>query len=372
MNLEDLNKLTFASADPVQMDLDIVATVEGFLNRKLERADPLRLFLRGVELIICQLRLLIDECAKQNLLYYATGDNLEHLGILVGVGRLPAAPATTTLQLNLSTVRDKATIIPAGTRVSAGDKLYFATDENVVFAAGETQHTVTATCSELGEIGNNYAVGEINKIIDPTAFLSSITNLTVSEGGSDIETDDSLRKRIRIAPESFSVSGPSGAYEYWAKTASPLISDVYVDSENPGEVDVYVLEEDGVVPDKEMLNLVYETCNDKMIRPLTDLVVVKPPTVYSYDIELRYWIARSDQTRAGAIQVAAEQAIEEYMAWQRAKLGRDISPTELIYRLRAAGVKRVELIEPKFLAIPAHSVALTERLDAIFAGLEDD
>lgn len=372
MNLSDLNELTFARADPEQMDLDIVGTVESLLQRKLERADPLRLFLRGIELIICQQRLLIDESAKQNLLYYATKDNLEHLGALVGVSRLPASPATVTVQVNLSAVRDKATIIPKGTRVSAGDDINFALDENVVFAAGETQHTVTATCSELGEVGNNYAVNEINKIIDPTAFLSSITNLTVSEGGSDIESDDSLRERIRIAPESFSVAGPTGAYEYWAKTASPLISDVRVRSENPGEVDIYVLEKGGVVPDKEMLNLVYETCHARAIRPLTDYLVVKPPTIYSYNIELKYWIARSKQTQAIAIQAAAEQAVEDYIAWQREKLGRDIEPTEINFMLRAAGVKRVSIVEPLFLAIPETGVAIVDKVNAVFAGLEDD
>lgn len=372
MNLEDLPKLTFASADPVQMDLDIVGVVEEYMGRKLERADPLRLFLRGIELIICQQRLLIDEVGKQNLLAYATKDNLDHIGVLVGVERLKPAPATTTVEVQLSTARDKATIIPKGTRVSAGDSLYFALDENVVFAAGETQHTITATCSELGEAGNNYAVGEINKIIDPTAFLSSITNLTVSEGGSDVEGDESLRERIRIAPESFSVAGSSGAYEYWAKTASLLISDVRVRSENPGEVDIYVLEQGGVVPKQEMLNLVYETCHAGTIRPLTDYLVVKPPTVYKYDIELRYWIARSKQTSAIAIQAAAEQAVEDYISWQREKLGRDIEPTEIIYRLRAAGVKRVELVEPHFLAIPEIGVAIVDNVNAVFAGLEDD
>ena len=367
-----MQKLTFVTADPEEMLAEAKVIVEGIMGRTLERADPLMLFIKSLLAIICQQRLLIDEAANQNLLYYATGENLECLGELVGVSRIPASPASTTVEVKLSVARDKAMIIPKGTRFSAGDSLHFALDENVVFAAGETQHTVTATCNEVGEIGNHYAAGELNKIIDPTAFLSSIENVTESDGGSDLEGDESLRERIRLAPESFSVAGSSSSYEYWAKTASPLISDVRVRSENPCEVDIYVLEQGGVVPEQEMLNLVYETCSSKRIRPLTDRLFVKQPTVYNYDIELRYWIARSKQTSAIAIQAAAEQAVEDYISWQKEKLGRDLEPTELIFKLRSAGVKRVEVIEPKFLAIPEIGVAIANNVNAVFAGLEDD
>ena len=51
----------------------------------------------------------------------------------------------------------------------------------------------------------------------------------------------------------------------------------------------------------------------------------------------------SDTTYAKTIQEAAETAASEYIAWQKEKLGRDLNPTELYYRLRKAGVKRVDL-----------------------------
>lgn len=372
MKLNELPELTFVTAAPEEMLASAKTIVEGILGRQLERADPLWLFGESLIAVIVQQRLLVDELCKQNLLAYATGDNLEHIGALVGVERLSAAAATTTVEVRLSAARTKATTIPQGTRVSAGDQINFAIDENVVFAAGETARTVGATCVEVGEVGNGYAIGELNKIIAPTAFLSSIVNITASDGGADIETDDSLRERIFEAPEKFSTAGPSLGYEYWAKTASTKISDVYVTSERAGEVDVYVLKEGGVVPEQEMLNAVYDICNDEKVRPLTDRLFVKPPTIFNYNIELRYWIARSDQTRAIAIQAAAEKAVEDYVAWQRQKLGRDINPTELVWRLRNAGVKRVECLEPKFLAIPAYAVAIPEEINATFAGLEDD
>lgn len=372
MTLADLPELTFATADPEEMALEIVGTVEELLQRKLERADPLRLFLRGVEAIIIQQRLLINELAKQNLLAYATGINLEHLGVLVGVERLPAAAATCTVEITLSAAREKSTVIQQGTRINAGDNVNFALDDAVIFLAGETVKIAKATCLETGETGNGYAIGELNKIVDPQPFLLSIKNITATEGGADIEDDDNYRVRIQQAPESFSVAGSAGAYEFHTKEVSTLISDVKVVSENPGEVTVWALLEGGVIPQDEILNAIREHLSADYIRPLTDTVIVKPPTEIKYNIELRYWIARSNQTQAVAIQAAAEKAVEDFVAWQRAKLGRDINPTELYFRLRSAGVKRAEILEPLFLATPDNAVAIPNNITCIFAGLEDD
>ena len=78
MELKNLPGITFAESDPEAVDLQIITTVEALIGRKLARADPLRLFLRGIEALMVQQRILIDECAKQGLLAYATGDNLDH------------------------------------------------------------------------------------------------------------------------------------------------------------------------------------------------------------------------------------------------------------------------------------------------------
>lgn len=351
---------------------DAKTIVEGILGRKLERADPLMLFLKSLLAIIVQQRLLVDELCKQNLLAYATGDNLDHLGVLVGVERLPATPATTTVEVTLSAARNKATIVPKGTRVSPGDNINFSLDEDIIFDIGETSRQVGATCTELGSVGNDYAIGEISKIVDPVAFLKSIVNVTASEGGADIEGDDAFRERIQLAPESFSVAGPAGAYQFFTKQVSTLITDVEVLSEAPGEISIWALLKGGEIPEQEMLDVIAEHLNGATIRPLTDKVNVKPPEVVKYDIDLRYFVARSDQTSAGAIQAAVETAVQNYIAWQRDKLGRDISETELIFKIRQAGAKRVEVITPKFTVVPKYAVAIPDNINVIFAGLEDD
>ena len=372
MKLTELPTLTFADADPTELDESIVATVENLLGRQLARADPLRLFLRGVELVILQQRLLIDECAKQNLLAYATGDNLEHIGALVGVYRVQPVAAVCTVRFTLSAPRSSVTILPKGLRLTAGDQIYFALDEDLIFLSGETEKTGQVTCETAGLTGNGYAVGEINKIVDPQPFLMAAWNETESAGGSDIEDDESLRDRIHEAPESFSNAGSTGAYRWHTFNASPLISDVSIVSPTPGVVQVYPLLTGGELPGEEIIRAVEEALNDRAVRPLTDKVEVLTPTVIEYDVDLDFWIAASDATSAATIEQKAERAASDYVMWQKAVLGRDIEPTELIYRLRQAGIKRLVLRYPEFRAVSSTELASARSVRLLYRGLEAD
>ena len=346
--------------------------MEGLLDRKLARADPLRLFLLGVEAIVVQQREIIDQSAKMNLLAYAMGENLDHIGALVGTERIGASSAHTTLSLVLSALRETETVIPRGIRVTAGDGIMFALDEAIIIPKGAVSALGTATCTVTGMIGNGYAAGELKTIVDPVPFLMSATNTTKSEGGADVEDDDAYRERIHEAPEKFSTAGSTLAYEYHAKAASALIADVYPDSPAPGEVVVYPLLKGGVIPGEEVLTLVREKLNDRRIRPLTDKVSVKAPESVKYDVDAVYYIDRSNATEASAIQSRAENAVQEFVAWQKEKLGRDINPTELYYRLRAAGVKRAEIKSPVFTKTEKNQVAIADHVKVTFGGLEDE
>ena len=363
--------INFVTADVETIQAECLKLVENYLDRPIERADPLRLLLNSLLAIIIQQRLMIDEVAKMNLLAFSKGEYLERLGDLVGVERLPAAYATTTVEIKLAAAREQATTIKKGTRITADNVIFFALDKDVIFAAGKTKKTCAATCLTVGEAGNNFLPGEIDKIVDPQPFLLSIVNTTKSEGGADIENDDSLRDRIHEAPESFSNAGSYGAYKFWAKSASALISDVAVDSSEPGKVEVYVLLKGGVLPEEEMLQAVYKKLSADTIRPLTDQVSVLAPEVVEYDLDVSYWLDEADQTQAAQIIEDADKAVEEYIAYQSEKIGRDINPDELIHRLKAAGVKRVEIRKPKFTVLDKFSVAQLADKSVAFKGLEE-
>ena len=365
-------ELIFVETDVDELETSSKTILEGILGRTLAAADPLWLFTKSLLAVIIQQRALINHAAQQNLLRYATGENLDALGELVGVERFSESRATCTMQLTLSTARSKETVIKTGTRFTSADNVHFMLREDLIFLAGETVKTATAVCIDAGAVGNDYDVGTICNIVDYQPYLSKAVNLTASEGGADVEDDEDLRNRIRLAPSSFSVAGSRQAYEFWAKAAHNLISDVYVNSPVPGYVDVYLLLENGQLPHEEIINYVQEYLSAETIRPLTDIVTVKSAEIIYYDIDLKFWINRNDATQALSIKTAAEKAVDDFIKWQAKKLGRDINSTELFFRLRQAGVKRAEIISPQFTVTPPNAVAVVQNVNIEYKGLEDE
>lgn len=370
--MSNLPDIQFVSKDVGEIEANIITTYEGISGRKLAPGDPVRLFFEAVAAIIAQQRVLIDYAAKQNLLHYAAGSYLDHLGALVGAERLPAQSAKTTLRFTLSAPQPQAVTIPAGTRATPDGKLFFATTTATTVPAGTTEIDVAAECTTAGVSGNGWQPGQINKLVDPLPWIKSVTNITTSSGGADVESDDAFRERIRQAPERFSVAGPSEAYKYWARTAHQSIIDVSVTSPAPGEIEIRPLLEGGQIPSQEILDAVASVCNDKRVRPLTDHVTVLVPEVVNYDVVLTYWIASENTTVAANIQQAVTAAVNDYVAWQRSRLGRDINPSELIARVMAAGAKRVEVTSPVFTTITPSQVAVAGNVTVQYGGLEDD
>ena len=104
---------------------------------------------------------------------------------------------------------------------------------------------------------------------------------------------------------------------------------------------------------------------------MTDIVSCPAAEEVPYDISLTYWIASNDQKSAGTIQAQVEAAVDAYESWQR-KMGRDINPTELVYRVRAAGAKRVKLAAPADIVIEKTQLPKRNTRTVTYGGLEDD
>lgn len=166
-------------------------------------------------------------------------------------------------------------------------------------------------------------------------------------------------------------AGPSQAYVYWVKTYNSTIADVKVSSDNPGEVDIVFLMDDGI-PSQEMITGLTKYITDPNIRPLTDKVVVKAPTVVNYSISLTYYINSSDSGSVATIQSEVAKAVDDFVTWQQSKIGRDINSSELIKRVTAAGAKRVEIKSPVFQKIGGTSIAYCTSKNVTYGGVEDD
>ena len=367
MSIRDID---FVETNTETIKAEIIAEYESAAGRSLAHGDPVRLFLESIASVIAHQRTLIDFTGKMNLLLYSRGDYLDHIGVLVGARRIPPAPATAQFKIMLSAPRPDAVTIPKGTRINASGNVFFAIDRDVIILAGAIEALAAGTCTEKGASGNGYTAGEIKTVVDPVPYVQSIINTTTSDGGADEENDEAFRVRIQEAPEHFSVAGPAGAYAYFAKSASALIEDIAVMTPKPGEVNVYPLLQKGVLPGEEVLREVRETLTAEDVRPLTDKVEVFAPATTSYNIELTYYIDAVDTVRETSIKSAVDQAIEEYIIWQRSKIGRDINPTELQYRIRAAGAKRAVITAPSFAVVADTAIAVSATKKITYGGIE--
>ena len=338
----------------------------------LAQANPYRLIMYAAANQIYQAMQYADHAGKMSFLTYANGNYLDNLAALRGINRKQATPAKAQFEFSIASALGTVIAIPAGTRVTNGNDVYFATDEYAEIAIGETSVVVGATCTAAGAEGNGFAVGEFTTLVNTIPYITSVTNTEETYGGAPVESDEDLKERIFKAPGGYSTAGPEEAYIFFTKDVSPQIGDVYVDSSNPAEVDIYFVMEDGSIPSASMITQVQNALSDKKLRPLTDLVVVQAPSTESYDIDVTYYIASSDSASVSTIQDNVTAAVAAFNEWQTEIIGRDINPSILTQKLMEAGVKRVVITDPVYTVVSNDTIAQLGSVTVTYGGIEDD
>ncbi|MGF7149435.1 phage-related baseplate assembly protein [Sphingomonas zeicaulis] len=220
--------------------------------------------------------------------------------------------------------------------------------------------------------------------LDQLAVLVGVTRLVLEEAdpltgaAAVMESDDALRARVVLAPESFSVAGPELAYVFHAKSASGDVLDATATSPKPddikaiaidalagaggtpeqiaaidaamsaatwpGEVIITVLsrDEDGTAA-PELLETVEAVVNGRPVRPLTDYVKVQSATIVDYEIDATIHIfAGPDPT---IVQDAAAVKLQAYVDFCHF-LGRPPTLSGIYAALHVEGVQRVEILQP--------------------------
>lgn len=370
-NLPDIN---FLEVDSQRVTDEIIAEYERITDRALAPSDPVRLFLLSLAAIIIKQRNAFDLGAKQNLLSYASGERLDHLGAFVNTTRIEATGAQTTLKFTLNQAQDGVYTIPKGTRVTNG-VFTFSTDSIYEIMPPETTAEISATALELGEIGNNIPVGKINQLVDPLPSITKVENITATSGAGDREDDERYAMRIKLAPASFSVAGPAKAYEYHTLSYSTAIIDakIYGLEDHPGNVYIHPLLTNGELPQTEFLEALTAYLNADTIRPLTDKLMVSAPTAVNYQITATWYLSKDDINRINQVKEQVTKAVEDYRLWQQSKIGADINPDVLIEYVRKAGAKRIVITEPEYKVVQQSEVAqcLASAVNLTYGGIED-
>ena len=164
------------------------------------------------------------------------------------------------------------------------------------------------------------------------------------------ESNDSLRKRVQLAPEGQTTAGSEGSYIFHGLNADPRVKDIYPyapldETGNPtGICNIYVLssESDGTAPE-DLLNVVSAALNAKSVRPLTDRPIVYSASILNYSIEAEIFIDEGPDENI--VLNSCYKAAEAYT--QKTHSFNDgVSLSGIYQALHQPGVSRVNLISP--------------------------
>ena len=107
---------------------------------------------------------------------------------------------------------------------------------------------------------------------------------------------------------------------------------------------------------------------DDRRRPLTDKVAVRMPEIAGYGVDFTYFISKRSSSVGASIQQGVAHALDEFVLWQKSKLGRDINPSQLIKMLMKTGIKRVELREPQHKVLQYFELGVNKGMSSKYGG----
>lgn len=231
------------------------ARVDQDVNAGVSQADPMWIDTREgtfywdiTQPVLLEIARLWDalsvEVPSAAMPFFAWGLYLDAHAKTYGLDRKTAVSATGSATFTA----DEGTVISTGMVVStdggvASDPVEFVTsDSGVVDSSGILVLPIVASIA--GSTGNVSAQA-ITTPVSPNIGILSVTNITGTLGGADIETDDALRERILLQFEGQG-AGTIADYQRWA-LSRPGVGRVSVKPvwRGPGTVQVVVMTEDG-------------------------------------------------------------------------------------------------------------------------------
>ncbi len=147
----------------------------------------------------------------------------------------------------------------------------------MIIEVGQLTADVIGICRDTETTGNGYLVGKINTSERFFHQNLSVTNLTETADGSELESNSSLAERIFLSPESFSTAGSEGAYISHTRSVHQSIIAVNVQNHEddevipPREVHIFPLTTQGL-PSEALLTQIEQYLSHEKVRPLNDTV----------------------------------------------------------------------------------------------------
>ena len=192
------------------------------------------------------------------------------------VSRKQATKASGFVQFGRTGTAGTVTI-PVGTVVKTGDGVAFSTTATGTIAAGNTTSADVPVVAVVAGADGNVLAGTIVKFDNKPVGVGTVTNTAPTQFGSDTESDDEFRSRIksfiatlaRCTPEALeyvakTVSLPTGQRVTFAKAVEDLV--------NRGEVTLYIDDGQGTAESFEPVPIV-EIMTEGLAGPPPDAAV---------------------------------------------------------------------------------------------------
>lgn len=174
--------------------------------------------------------------------------------------------------------------------------------------------------------------------------ITPADNSTIPPTPAVMESDASLRQRVQLAPEGYTTAGSEGSYIFHAKNSDVRVKDVEPISPDKGIAAIYILSTDGDgSASEELISIVNEALNKRIIRPLTDEVHVYSANIIQYRVEAVLEIAEGPDKN-----IVLSEALEKLNTYVQSvhRLNTKVSKTGIIGALNRDGVIDIDLIEP--------------------------
>jgi uncharacterized phage protein gp47/JayE len=232
----------------------------------------------------------LDGIAEAVLPDRATGEVLERHAAWRGLLRKPATPAGGSVTVTgLS-----GAVIPAGARLLRADRAEYSVEQAALIASDGTG-TISVEALTLGAAGNAQPGTEL-RFVSPVAGVAAAGTVGALGlgGGAEIESDESLRARLRARVQRAPHGGAAHDYIAWALEV-PGVTRAWVRVIPPCQVRVlFTMDEsypNGIPLPQDVANV---QAHIEARRPVTAMVIVKAPNPVPVDFVIQSLVPESN------------------------------------------------------------------------------
>lgn len=282
--------------DPEQILGDLVATFQASQpDINLNEASTIYIMFQIYAFVSALNVATMQNFALSAFIATSEGDNLTALADDRGVTRILATQAIVPLTFSRLIVDNvSAHTIPASSLVST------TPDENGNYYTYATFDTLTLPASTLSVTGlsqavsggsvYNVAANSVNNFLQTISGIDTVNNLDAGYGGTDEETDEELRARIKVVLASNSAKGTVAGYQNTLLALGALSAYVYSPSGTmPNYITAIVTSDStsNTVPTSAELSYWTTQINLDENRAVADVITVAAPSTVTITVSAK-------------------------------------------------------------------------------------